>query len=48
MNGPIIEFKDKWLRDWLDALAFSRTNKTEERISDGLMSEGVNGDAMLR
>ena len=31
MNGPIFEVKDKWLRDWLDALAFSLSGLPAER-----------------
>jgi phytoene dehydrogenase-like protein len=33
MNGPIFEVKDKWLRNWLDALAFSLSGLPAERTS---------------
>lgn len=38
MNGPIFEVKDKWLRDWLDALAFSLSGLPAERTSAGAMA----------
>jgi phytoene dehydrogenase-like protein len=33
MNGPIFKVKDKWLRNWLDALAFSLSGLPAERTS---------------
>lgn len=33
MNGPIFEVKDKWLRNWLDALAFSLSGLPADRTS---------------
>ena len=38
MNGPIFEVTDKWLRDWLDALAFSLSGLPAERTSAASMA----------
>ena len=38
MNGEIYEVKDKWLRDWLDALAFSLSGLPAERTSAAAMA----------
>ena len=38
MNGDIYEVKDKWLRDWLDALAFSLSGLPAERTSAAAMA----------
>ena len=38
MNGPIFKVTDKWLRDWLDALAFSLSGLPAERTSAASMA----------
>ena len=38
MNGPIFKVTDKWLRDWLDALAFSLSGLPAERTSAAAMA----------
>ena len=38
MNGPIFKVTDPWLRDWLDALAFSLSGLPAERTSAGAMA----------
>jgi len=38
INGPIFEVKEKWLRDWLDALAFSLSGLPAERTSAAAMA----------
>lgn len=38
MNGPIFTVSDLWLRNWLDALAFSLSGLPAERTSAGAMA----------
>ena len=38
MDGPIFEVKDKWLRNWLDALAFSLSGLPASRTSAAAMA----------
>lgn len=38
MNGPIFTVKNAWLRDWLDALAFSLSGLPADRTSAGAMA----------
>lgn len=38
INGPIFTVTDPWLRDWLDALAFSLSGLPAERTSAGAMA----------
>lgn len=38
INGPIFKVTDKWLRDWLDALAFSLSGLPAERTSAASMA----------
>ena len=38
MDGPIFTVTDKWLRDWLDALAFSLSGLPAERTSAASMA----------
>mmetsp|Transcript_13481 Transcript_13481/g.29179 ORF Transcript_13481/g.29179 Transcript_13481/m.29179 type:complete len:717 (+) Transcript_13481:114-2264(+) len=38
LNGPIFKVTDKWLRDWLDALAFSLSGLPAERTSAAAMA----------
>lgn len=38
LNGPIFEVKDAWLRNWLDALAFSLSGLPAERTSAAAMA----------
>ncbi|KAL9190131.1 hypothetical protein ACHAXT_007342 [Thalassiosira profunda] len=38
MNGPLYKVTDKWLRDWLDALAFSLSGLPAERTSAAAMA----------
>jgi len=38
MNGPLFKVTDKWLRDWLDALAFSLSGLPAERTSAASMA----------
>ncbi|KAL7483842.1 hypothetical protein ACHAW6_009485 [Cyclotella cf. meneghiniana] len=38
INGPIFTVSDQWLRNWLDALAFSLSGLPAERTSAGAMA----------
>lgn len=38
MDGPLFEVKDKWLRNWLDALAFSLSGLPASRTSAAAMA----------
>jgi phytoene dehydrogenase-like protein len=38
INGPIYKVTNKWLRDWLDALAFSLSGLPADRTSAGAMA----------
>merc|ERR1712232_455840 len=38
MDGPIFQVKDKWLRNWLDALAFSLSGLPASRTSAAAMA----------
>jgi len=38
VDGPLFTVKDKWLRDWLDALAFSLSGLPAARTSAGAMA----------
>ncbi|EJK68037.1 hypothetical protein THAOC_10830 [Thalassiosira oceanica] len=38
IDGPLFTVKDKWLRDWLDALAFSLSGLPAARTSAGAMA----------
>ena len=38
INGPIYKVTNKWLRDWLDALAFSLSGLSADRTSAGAMA----------
>lgn len=38
INGPIFKVEDKWLRDWLDALAFSLSGLPADRTSAAAMA----------
>ncbi|KAL7494676.1 hypothetical protein ACHAWT_003398, partial [Skeletonema menzelii] len=38
MNGPIFTVRNAWLRDWLDALAFSLSGLPADRTSAGAMA----------
>lgn len=38
MNGPIFTVRDKWLRSWLDALAFSLSGLPADRTSAAAMA----------